>query len=474
MLKYIHKEYPIEGDSLMWKIRLKDSWPLFTDIFSMRTDDSKGRLVNLMAVLLSSFYNVFITGIFYTGFLTMYGISITGTGIVTFIPYIANLFSIFSSKILSKFKRRKPILLAAKIYFYAMYIIATTLMPQFVTDPDARLMWFVIILFLAHAVYAPFSPGFTIWFYKFYPKDNERRTRYLTLQQIFGSIMSSFILLFSSIITDAVSGSPMQDTIILVMRYVAFGLVLIEVAIQAMAKEYPVEDESHIKLSQVFTLPFKYRKFLLCMLFMFAWNYIANVTNGIWGYHLLNHIHFSYTLINAMSIMYTFILLLTSGFWRRLLRKYSWIKTFGIAILIWVPTEFFYFFLSPSTTFMYVPLCIIQHFLNVGINLSYANILYMNLPEENSTAHIAFNSIGCNIFAFLGMFTGTAISSITGDTTFMFLGLPTYSVQFTTLVRGVTLLVMGLILVIKWQSFTNDEDIELILAQQPKKRTAHH
>jgi hypothetical protein len=99
----------------MWTNRLKshvEAFRLsFTDIFNTRDDDARGRTIYLFCTLLAAFYNVFITGIFYTGFLTMYGISITGVGIVTFIPYIANCFSIFSPAILDRFKKKKGILL---------------------------------------------------------------------------------------------------------------------------------------------------------------------------------------------------------------------------------------------------------------------------------------------------------------------------------------------------------------------------
>ena len=76
-----------------------------SDIFSLRPDKSKDRLIALSSSLLTSFYYVFITGIFYTGFLSMYGISISDLGILTFIPYIANLFSVFSPKLLSRFQK---------------------------------------------------------------------------------------------------------------------------------------------------------------------------------------------------------------------------------------------------------------------------------------------------------------------------------------------------------------------------------
>lgn len=459
-----------KGEANMWRTHVEAFRTSFSDIFNTRDDHAKGRTIYLMCTLLAAFYNVFITGIFYTGFLTMYGISITGAGIVTFIPYIANIFSIFSSKILTRFKRRKPVLVIAKIYFYAMYIIATTLMPQFVTDPDQRLIWFVIILFLAYAVYAPFGPGFTMWFYKFYPDEPGRRTRYITLLQIFSSIMSTSILLLSGVLTDAVAGSPYQDTIILALRYFGFILVLIEIAVQARAKEYPVEDQSNPKLKMVFTVPLKHRKFLACMILMFCWNYIANLNNGLWNYYLLNRMHFSYSLINSMSAMYTVILLLLSPFWRRILRRYSWIKTFGLATLIWVPTEVVFFFMTPERAWIYVPMCICQHLLSVGLNLSYANILYMNLPKENSTTCIAFNTIGCNIFAFLGLLTGTYVSSLSDNGPIPFLGMQTYGVQYTTLMRGVTMCIMGIILITRWRSFTSDEEVaDIEQAEQVRK-----
>ncbi len=443
-----------------------------SDIYNLKDNDAKGRLISLGSSLMTSFYNVFITGIFYTGFLSMYDISIEGAGIISYIPLIASCTSLFSSIILERIKKRKKILIASKIYFYAMYILATTLMPQFVTDPTARLWWFGIILFLAYAVYALFSPGFTPWFYTFYPNDNERRTRYITYNQIFSSIMSSAVMLLSAVITDALSGSEFQNTIILIMRYIAFALVLIDVAMQACAIEYPYPSGAKIKFRQIFTLPFQYKKFLYCLLLIFVWHFIAYLNNGLWAYHLLNHFDFSYTLINSMSVMYTFILIFTQPFWRGVLRKYSWVKTFGLTCLIWVPTEILFFLMNPTNLYMYIPLCVAQNLLSVGLNLSFSNILYMNLPSENSTAHIAFYSVGVNLFAFLGLYVGTEISSITGDTPIWFLNMEFYSVQFTTLARGIAMFALGLLLVLKWRSFTPQKDIEEVeaYASLPKVR----
>ncbi|MBQ4157282.1 MAG: MFS transporter [Clostridia bacterium] len=450
--------------------RFNDLMLSLKDIYSPKNDDSKGRLISLGSSVMCAFFNVFITGIFYTGFLSMYGISITGVGIVTFIPYIASCFSVFSSSVLERFKKRKWICLAARLYFYAMYILATTLMPQFVHDPDQRLIWFIIILFLAYSVAAVFNPGVTAWFYRFYPEDTERRTRYIVYNQIFSSIISSAVLLISSLITDSVSGSPLQNQIILFFRYFAFVLVLIDIFMLSRAKEYPYPKAQKINLAQVFTLPFHYRKFLYCMLLMFVWNYNSNLNNGIWNYHLLNHLGFKYTLLNAMSIAYTVILLLTQNIWKRLLYRYSWVKTFGLSVLIFIPTEFIMFVIQPGQAWLWVLASIIQNAMSVGMNFSYSNILYMNLPEENSTAHIAFNTIGCNLFAFLGMMTGTFVSSLGGDTPRVFMGLNFWAVQYTTLMRAFVMLALSIVLIKYWKSFTRNEDIRMIEIQKEELR----
>ena len=42
------------------------------------------------------------------------------------------------------------------------------------------------------------------------------------------------------------------------------------------------------------------------------------------------------------------------------------------------------------------------------------------------------------------------------------MGMDVYSVQYTTLMRGVILLVMGIILMKHWRAFTPDADVELL------------
>ena len=453
----------------MLRSRIDELRGSFSDIFNLRDDEAKGRTINLASTLLTALFNVFITGIFYTGYLTMYGMSITDSGILTFIPYIASLFSIFSPKILSKFKRRKFILLITHVYFYFMYIIATNLMPLFVTDPRQRMVWFSVILFLAYSIDALFCPGRTTWFYHFFPADTEKRTNYLALLQLFSAVMSSVTMVVSSLIADAVAGSAYQDTLIIGLRYLAFALVIVDVLLRFQAKDYEEKDDLSLKLKDVFTLPFRHKKHLWCLMVLFAWNFICNLNNGLWNYHLLNHLELPYTLITFGSVIYPVFYLVLALPWKKVLRRHSWIKTFGIACLLWAPTEFGHFLLVPHDVFRYIIVVIAQDAVNVGLSLGSANIMYMNLPEENSTAHMSFYNTGVYLFAFLGLMTGTWVSSLTGDTTATIMGTQMYSVQLTCFAKTFLVLGLGIFLVTKWRALTSEKEIAVCeaLAKRP-------
>ena len=121
---------------------------------------------------------------------------------------------------------------------------------------------------------------------------------------------------------------------------------MLDVVLQARAIEYPSVEAPRLRLRDVFTLPFKYKKFMLCMVFMFVWNFSNTLNAGLWNYHLLNHLGYSYTVINSCSAIYVVVLLLTNRHWEKFLQKHSWIKTFGIAcIFMGLPELLHYFFM---------------------------------------------------------------------------------------------------------------------------------
>lgn len=436
----------------------------FRLIYGWQDERQKGRTIILINTLLIGVYNVFITGIFYTGFLSMYGIDLVGVGIVTFINPLANCFILFSPVVLERIQKRKNILLISKIFYYFMVIIATNIMPLFVTSSQGRIFWFCLLQFLASAVYALFNSGLTSWFYNFYPQHRILRANFISYNQIFGSIITSVVTILSGVLATAVQNPSVQKNIILGMRYLAFVLVLVDVYFQAQAKEYPYPVQAgKMRVRDVFTLPMKYKKFMGNMLIMFAWNYLANLNNGLWHYYLLTSVGFNYSTITFAAGLYGLCVLLTTPLWRRILYRLSWLRTFAFSVLLLVPLEVAFFFVTARTPWLYLPLAVLFHIASVGVNLSYANVLYLNLPKENSTTHVCFQAVFCNVCAFLGLMSGTLWCKLFGEKTVIYLwGFPTTAVQYTTLFRAVGLFILGVVVYKNWKKLTPDAELELL------------
>lgn len=84
-------------------------------VFSPREEHSRGRLCILASGILASIAAQFTGGVFYTGFLLLYGIDVVSIGILTFIPSLACLLNIFSPSILERFRKRKWLLAFVRI-----------------------------------------------------------------------------------------------------------------------------------------------------------------------------------------------------------------------------------------------------------------------------------------------------------------------------------------------------------------------
>lgn len=246
------------------------------------------------------------------------------------------------------------------------------------------------------------------------------------------------------------------------MRYFAFVLVLLDVGMQAMAKEYPYPvRKERVHLREVFTLSLKHKKFMACLLLMFVWNYISNLNSGLWNYYLLNTVGFPYSTVTFASATYPIFLLLFTPMWRRVLGRYSWIRTFGLCTAVWVPTEIMMFFVSSASKGIFLPG---GHAAACRFRRSEPELCQRILhePAAGKRHHAHLLPIGIlQCIRIPGADDGHAVvpralaaaCSISG-------AVPITAVQFTTLFRAVTMLPLGMLLMHFWRSFTPDSEVE--------------
>ena len=300
------------------RFHLKDA--RFFALFNFRDEKAKGRSCMLLSSVVASVISWLTTGLFYTSFLMANGIDIVNIGIITFVPFIANCFSIFSPSILERFKRRKAVLAASRAAYYTLNILGITVMPYFVQDPSLKMTLFVAIVFSANIINALFTSGYQVWQVNFIP--NEVRAEYFSANTLITAFIGCGAALVSSVVADALAGSPYQDTIIVLFRYAAYALALLDVLILSLPKEYPYsQTQAKPRFRDIFIKPFQHKKFVMTMGIVFAWTFCINVPLSSVNYYLINNVGVDYTFIYTINMFYPIFLLIFLPPWKKILGR---------------------------------------------------------------------------------------------------------------------------------------------------------
>lgn len=420
----------------MHSIRETQRYSEFHRIFNRKDPLSAGRASLLLNTALASLGNIFITGVFFTGFLSANGIDIVRVGIITFIPYISWGFSVFTPLIYRKRKRRKALLLFNHLFYYTCILLATTIMPLIVEDSGWRTFWFATLLFLGNVSNALLGSGAFAWQVHFIP-DGEDRNAFFSYINLIGSIVSTVCAIGASLLADSLHGSAQQAQIIMILRLVAMGVFVINgLQLYLLPKEFPYHGKELPRIKEIFSAPFKSRKFVLTACIAILWNVVANVNGNTWPYYVINTVGLGYTYLFIGTVVYTLGNAFLMKYWRRAIKTHSWFTVLFYVILFQGLTELMIGFFTRQTIWVYVFVSVLQGLNAVGLNLVFANLVYINLPRNNKDSCVTFWNLVCNLAVLTGAMLGTGFLSIVEPhAPYSFIGLDFYGSQFLVFIK---------------------------------------
>ena len=317
--------------SLSGKIRSGN----FFQVYNFRDIFARGRSCMLLSAVIVTIVNDLISGTLYTAFLTVNNFSLGDVGLISYLPLLGSCFSILSPMFLERFSRRRWILAVGQFLYITINILGLTLLPLYVKEATAKLVFFGIVVFLSSAISGLIASGWTVWHLNFIP--NEVRAKHLSYQQIFTTIFSTSILLVSGAIADALHGTPGEATALIVMRLIGYGLSILQLVILLIPREFPYPHQTTVRLSNIFRVPLKCPKFMYTMGIIALWTFASRLTASSSTYYFLNTAHISITLMNVLSMVYGLFLLAFTPMWMRILSRCSWFVTFAIAAIIALP-----------------------------------------------------------------------------------------------------------------------------------------
>lgn len=441
--------------SKLKRLYMRTSW---YPAFNFRNDYGKARTALLASIVPQAMVSGFSSGIFYTGLLIGHGINIVNISILTMIPYIASLFTIFTPYILERFPKRRLILSAARIAYYLINIIGITLLPQLVHDEAGRITGLIIIVFVSHAINFLFS-GYGPWHMIYITADV--RNTYYTAQTLVSNLSSSLVLLIASSIMDAIP-EDVRLPFITTLRYVAFGIALIEVWLLQLPKE-PVylASTDRPKFIDIFRRPLQDKYFRITLLILGVYQLFANLPASALSAWLLEDVHVSYLYITIIDSTFFLFVLFTSRIWNRFLHTKGVCKILVAVLISETLAVGAYAFVNHNNYLWLMTLVrFTQHFFSMAWSFGVNHIYYETMPPKDRTAHVSFYTLSQNLMVFISMTLGTSIIAAMGDSTVGIFGQSLTSVPILQLIKAVLMLLLaGIILLLRKRLETPRPDV---------------
>lgn len=366
-------------------------------------EESKNRIRHLQFNYTNNLIANWVGGNFFTGIMLLLNADDAFIGLMSIFVFSANCLQILSSMLLERFKTRKRLIITIRLIVQTINIVCIGLIPFFPVANQAKLVIFGASVLILNILGALISPGFSVWHMQFIPQ--HVRVKYFSFLSMTNGIIVALFNLIGSTIVDHFGSLGLEVWGFAVMRIIAFGVLLYDLFLLSRMKEEPYPlSEKKTSLADLLIKPFKEKGYLKIVAFAFLWCLTANIPGSYYSVYLLRDLEVSYSFITIINTLNIPILILMTPVWSRILRRFSWLKTCNIAILLYAVHYLLLGLINKGNVMWLYPATLIYAFvLAVGINVSFTNIPYINIPEKNQTIFISFYTTTNNLGALLGV-----------------------------------------------------------------------
>lgn len=389
--------------NLLLKRAVRRGLETVTDGWYFGDEESKHRTRHLQFNYTNNIIVNWVGGNFFTGIMLLLNADDGFIGLMSIFAFAANCLQIFSSLVLERFHQRKHLIITIRLISQVINIIVIGAIPFLPIGNQAQLIIFALSVLTVNLLSALINPGFSVWHMQLIP--NHVRVKYFSFLSMTNGVVVALFNLIGSFIVDRFGSLGIEKWGFAVMRIIAACILIYDLLLLSKMKEDPYpQSEKKTSLVDVLIKPFKETRYLKVVAIAFLWSLTANIPGSYYSVYLLRNLEVSYSFINVISMLNVPILILLTPVWSRILRKFSWLKTCNLSILFYAMHYLLLGLINKENVYWLYPVTLIYAYaLAVGINLSFTNIPYINIPEKNQTIFIGFYSTMCNLGALLGV-----------------------------------------------------------------------
>jgi MFS family permease len=347
------------------------------------------------------------------------GANVSQIGVMAAIPFLMQIFQIFTILLVEKIRRRKAI---AVISFFAAQLvwIPIALIPLLVLTPSIKAVYLLLSLLIANGLFRSVSnSSWNSWIRDLVPQQILGRffSRRMALAGAVGAVFS----LGAAFFVDHWSSVASVDNRILSYTFVLlFGITFLGLAspvFMSLMPEptmQPVEKRG-ISLKQRLTLPTRDKNFRKLALFLLFWNIASNLAIPFFAVYMLTRLGLPLLWVIGLSIISQFFNIVFLRVWGTLVDRFGnkvilsmCASLYLLVILGWLFTA------MPEKYFLTIPLLVVLHIFAgiamAGVNLTVSTFGLKLAPSGEAVSYLASASIATNLGTGIGPLIGGVVA----------------------------------------------------------------
>jgi len=366
------------------------------------------------------FANIFATltgGVFLTGFALYLGMNEFMIGLIASMPFIATVFQLPTSYLISRIGKRKEISYWAAALARAIWIPILIVTLITFSSLSTKLSITLSLIFLSYTFIAASHVSWLSWMSDLVPE--EIRGRFFGTRNMLCGAAGMIVLVVFGNLLDHLNGHIWQGVPlgfgITFISAVFFGMGSLHFLNRISEPNNRNQPERHNSFRASFGLPFTEPNFRSFLIFVFLWSFSVYFASPFFTLYFLRDLKFSYGFVAVLGMVSAFADLMGMQAWGRIsdrvknkavIQFAGWIAIF--LPLAWVSA-------GPDSILIPVILHVVGGGFWAGINLCMNNLLLNISPKENRASFFSlYNMLGGLGAATAPILAGLLLRSVSG------------------------------------------------------------
>lgn len=331
-------------------------------------------------------------GMFLTGFALKLGASNAHIGLMTTIPMFCVLLQLLSSVLVERGISRRLLTTYAGVGWTLLWIMITAI-PYTLCGASAntRITALIALITLATAAVHVAGNARSSWLADLVP--SRRLGEFFGKNMLLGNIVAMFFSIAGGAFLDHVKRGSIGAFALVFIAGATFGLV--NALLHLPQADVPLSKHEHShNLKKMVREAFANKQLMLVTAFALVWS-LQNIANPFVAVYILRDLHVSYAGLGIITAVSTLSVMLSSGFWGRMVEKYGCRPVLVACCCVFVPMPIEWIWVNNATSAYYIltPLNIVVGFAAGGVSVSLSKLLFDVTPTAGKSVHLAVYSI---------------------------------------------------------------------------------